>query len=273
MSLLPKCICGRSSTCSPSYEGCMQRNMVSNLQTESPSSIEGEEKELVEAARRVVNAFKKYYIPIQLLNWTLEKYERAHPSPAPLVPDTNVGDIPQRTENQSNTLEVPGDVVEKRQPPDGFKRRDCVYLFTPAEKAIYDAVQQVERAGCHVFLTDAVNLLHKARQSVADFVDGIELPKPSEDSQRYIPTDISPEGFTAASLRSMVRELRNENKDLTTSLSEANAKNADLIAALGDVVSRIRDITEYRSFDGVARRNLITLADLIQNLLAKNTKS
>ena len=46
-------------------------------------------------------------------------------------------------------------------------------LLTPAEKAISDAVLAVEDAGCDVRLTDAVILLQKARDKVADFVDNV----------------------------------------------------------------------------------------------------
>lgn len=53
-------------------------------------------------------------------------------------------------------------------------RRIRIDMFTPAERAIYDAVQVVEAAGAHPLLTDAVNLLQQARAKVADFVD---LPK------------------------------------------------------------------------------------------------
>lgn len=54
-----------------------------------------------------------------------------------------------------------------------FPRRICLDKLTPAEIAIYDAVQAVEDAGCHPLLTDAVVLLSEARDRVADFVDGV----------------------------------------------------------------------------------------------------
>jgi hypothetical protein len=54
-------------------------------------------------------------------------------------------------------------------------RRIRLDKFTPAEKAIWDAVQEVEKAGCDILLTDAVNLLQKAREKVADFVDREEV--------------------------------------------------------------------------------------------------
>lgn len=59
--------------------------------------------------------------------------------------------------------------------PDGLSspRRNRVDLFTPAEKAIYDAVQEVEKAGADVRLTHAVIKLSEARDLVADFVDGV----------------------------------------------------------------------------------------------------
>jgi hypothetical protein len=55
----------------------------------------------------------------------------------------------------------------------GFPRRQRINLYTPAEKAIAEAVDVVERAGCHPLLTDAVVLLQQAKDKVADFV---ELP-------------------------------------------------------------------------------------------------
>jgi hypothetical protein len=54
---------------------------------------------------------------------------------------------------------------------DAAPRRICVDLLTPAERAIYDAVQAVEAAGAHVLLTDAATLLQQARARVADYVD------------------------------------------------------------------------------------------------------
>jgi hypothetical protein len=55
-------------------------------------------------------------------------------------------------------------------------RRQCLYKMTPAERAIQETVWIVEEAGCHPLLTEAIVLLGKARDKVADFVDG-ELPK------------------------------------------------------------------------------------------------
>jgi len=53
-------------------------------------------------------------------------------------------------------------------------RRNRVDLFTPAELAIYNAQQAVEMAGASLKLTEATILLSKARNAVADHVDGIE---------------------------------------------------------------------------------------------------
>lgn len=61
-------------------------------------------------------------------------------------------------------------------PAGGVARRNRADLFTPAERAIYDAVHIVEDAGAHPRLTDAVILLGKAREAVADFVDGVDTP-------------------------------------------------------------------------------------------------
>lgn len=51
-------------------------------------------------------------------------------------------------------------------------RRNDILQFTPAEKAIYDAIGEVEKMPAHPLLTDAVFLLQEAKNKVADFVDG-----------------------------------------------------------------------------------------------------
>lgn len=53
----------------------------------------------------------------------------------------------------------------------GFPRRMILEQNTPAEKSIYDAIQEVEKIGADVRLTDAINLLSKARGLVSDFID------------------------------------------------------------------------------------------------------
>ena len=60
---------------------------------------------------------------------------------------------------------------------DVIPRRNRIDLFEPAEKAIYDAVKVVENAGAHKLLTDAINLLHEAKEKVSDFIeiDGFKL--------------------------------------------------------------------------------------------------
>ena len=54
-------------------------------------------------------------------------------------------------------------------------RRICVDLFSPMEKAIADAVRLIEEGPPSVHLTDAVILLGKAREKVADFVDEVPV--------------------------------------------------------------------------------------------------
>lgn len=59
-----------------------------------------------------------------------------------------------------------------------FPRRCQVNLYTPAEKAISEAMAVVEDAGCDPLLTDAVCLLSDAKDKVADFVDGVPREEP-----------------------------------------------------------------------------------------------
>jgi hypothetical protein len=50
-------------------------------------------------------------------------------------------------------------------------RRNKLYLCTPAELAIYNAIKEVEKLGASVALTKAVNLLIEAKELVGDVVD------------------------------------------------------------------------------------------------------
>jgi hypothetical protein len=72
--------------------------------------------------------------------------------------------------------EPPGQVVVpsaslKRDP--SIPRRAFMPEWCAAERAIFDAVQLVEQMGADVRLTDAVILLGKARERVADYIDGV----------------------------------------------------------------------------------------------------
>lgn len=70
----------------------------------------------------------------------------------------------------------------------GIPRRICIDKLTPVEKAIYDAVQAVEALPPDERLTNAVIALGKARDLVADFVDGVPLgegyPRVSDETLR-----------------------------------------------------------------------------------------
>ena len=54
---------------------------------------------------------------------------------------------------------------------EGFPRRQQLDKCTPAELAIYKAMEEVEKIGADVRLTDAITKLNEARNLVADFVD------------------------------------------------------------------------------------------------------
>jgi len=53
----------------------------------------------------------------------------------------------------------------------GVLRRNCLYLFSPAERAIWDAREAIEKSGAHPLLTEAANLLKAAQDKVADYVE------------------------------------------------------------------------------------------------------
>ena len=72
--------------------------------------------------------------------------------------------VPDPSEEKMNDV-VQGGAVRS------YARRSRIDLQTPAEQAIRDAVDAVERAGCDRLLTEAVVLLQQARDKVADYVD------------------------------------------------------------------------------------------------------
>ena len=56
---------------------------------------------------------------------------------------------------------------------DGWPTRNVVEYWSPAEKAIVDAMRVVEETGGSIALTDAINLLSQAKDRVADHMEGI----------------------------------------------------------------------------------------------------
>lgn len=50
-------------------------------------------------------------------------------------------------------------------------RRNRLDLMHPSEKAIYTAMQEVEKTGADIRLTNAINLLSEAKDNVSDFLD------------------------------------------------------------------------------------------------------
>lgn len=66
---------------------------------------------------------------------------------------------------------VVSDINRALNARDVIPRRCRLDLMTPAELAIYNAVQAVEEVGADPLLTDAVVLLQQAREKVADYID------------------------------------------------------------------------------------------------------
>jgi len=58
---------------------------------------------------------------------------------------------------------------------DHIPRRNDLRRMTNVEQQMLTLLAQIEMLGCDVRLTDAVSLLSAARDSVADYIDGINL--------------------------------------------------------------------------------------------------
>jgi len=72
----------------------------------------------------------------------------------------------------------------------GVLRRNCIYLFSPGEMIIHNAINEIEHMGADPLLTEVVTLLIQARNKLADFVercdtcDGkrrVKSPSPDRD--------------------------------------------------------------------------------------------
>ena len=64
--------------------------------------------------------------------------------------------------------------IRDRFRPDGLPVRNNLESMSPVELEIYHLVHKVEALGVSTALTDAVVLLGKARDRVADHLEGIE---------------------------------------------------------------------------------------------------
>ena len=53
----------------------------------------------------------------------------------------------------------------------GVLRRNCIYLFSPQEMIIHNAITSVEHMGADPILTEVSSLLIQARDKLADFVE------------------------------------------------------------------------------------------------------
>lgn len=53
----------------------------------------------------------------------------------------------------------------------GIPRRSRLDLLEPAEKAIYNAMQEVEKIGADERLTNAIVKLQEAKELVSDYID------------------------------------------------------------------------------------------------------
>lgn len=53
-------------------------------------------------------------------------------------------------------------------------KRNRLDLMTPAELAIYNAIQEVEKLGADIILTDVVVELGKAKDKLSDYIDAQE---------------------------------------------------------------------------------------------------
>ena len=109
-------------------------------------------------------------------------------------------------------------------------RRIRMDRWTPAERAIYDAIQVVEAAGADERLTDAVILLGRAKDRVADYVDGI-VPGSYEAEERAVERGLeerAPEAVPGA--REYATYWRNDAIEAAAKIAERYDANPHCVA-------------------------------------------
>ncbi len=88
-----------------------------------------------------------------------------------------------------------------------FPRRNRIDLLSPAEKAIYDAQQAVERAGADPRLTKATILLSEAGEAVADYIDSaLSSKEVSDKREQWVITQMKMTGKS----REEIEEIGNQ---------------------------------------------------------------
>jgi hypothetical protein len=60
---------------------------------------------------------------------------------------------------------------QKKNMSNEFPRRSKLQEMVSAEKMIFEAIQEIEKMGADVLLSDAQLLLQQAKDKVSDFVD------------------------------------------------------------------------------------------------------
>lgn len=94
----------------------------------------------------------------------------------------------------------------------GIARRRQIYSYTPAELAIREALLAVEAVGADVRLTEAVVLLGKAADAVADYVERDDPDKVENDvvweaKPRTIADEIEEYKKTPPATRKLIQKL------------------------------------------------------------------
>jgi len=101
---------------------------------------------------------------------------------------------------------------------DEIKRRNRLDLMSPAELAIFNAMQEVEKTGADERLTEATILLDKARGAVADFIDNVK--RPVEQPEKSAEAKIT-EGYELIPMS----EITDEARKIAVAWMECDDKN------------------------------------------------
>ncbi len=80
-------------------------------------------------------------------------------------------DVPVDATEHIFMSSITAENMKKSDRPDGIPRRAYMPEWVPAEKAVQDAVDEVEKMPADIRLTEAVMLLGQARDKVADYID------------------------------------------------------------------------------------------------------
>jgi len=106
-------------------------------------------------------------------------------------------------------------------------RRNKLWLNTPAELAIFNAIQEVETVGADVRLTEITNMLVKAKDLLSDYIDNTKDLQGTELAKKTLfkITDKLPDGVLWGKAREYSKQFTSFEKPVQSEIAMSEAQD------------------------------------------------